>query len=86
MRSRYKTALLELDDELPIVTSAQALAKKFIGNTVYFRYPFLHEGFVTAVSDEETTIRGNEPWTKEESRRWKVSNDTVEFLFLTGEG
>jgi 20S proteasome subunit beta 5 len=89
MRSRYRTAVLELDDELPMVTSAQALSKKFIGNTVYFRYPFLHEGFVTAVSDEETTIRGNDAaraWTKEESRRWTLSNDTVETLFETGEG
>ena len=89
MRSRYRTAVLELDDELPVVKSAKVLAKKFIGTTVYFRYPFLHEGFVTAVSDEINTFRGDQAvrtWTKEESKRWKLSSDTIQKMFETGEG
>ena len=80
MRSRYRTAVLQLDRDIPMITSAEAIAGKFIGTTLYFRYPFLQEGFVTAVSDGEMTVRGKEParrWSPKESQTWKLKNDTI---------
>ena len=58
LRSRYRTALLEIED-LPPLPPANLLAKSFIGTTVYFRYPFLQEGFVCAVADSDAVFRGN---------------------------
>ena len=62
MRSRYKTALLELDDELPIVTSAQALAKNSSGTLFIFAIHFcmrvLSLLFLTKRQQYEGTSRG----------------------------
>lgn len=60
LRSRYRTALLEMEDELPAFPPTQLLAQKFIGTTVNFRYPILYEGLVCSVSDATTLFRGNE--------------------------
>ena len=60
LRSRYRTALLEMDDEFPPFPPTALLAEKFIGTTVNFRYPILYEGFVCSVSDATTVYRGNE--------------------------
>eukprot|EP00574_Skeletonema_japonicum_P009318 CAMPEP_0201724490 /NCGR_PEP_ID=MMETSP0593-20130828/8235_1 /ASSEMBLY_ACC=CAM_ASM_000672 /TAXON_ID=267983 /ORGANISM="Skeletonema japonicum, Strain CCMP2506" /LENGTH=1274 /DNA_ID=CAMNT_0048215771 /DNA_START=54 /DNA_END=3875 /DNA_ORIENTATION=+ len=60
LRSRYRTALLEMDDDLPPLPPLVLLAQKFIGTTVYFRYPILHEGLVCSVSDSSVIYRGNE--------------------------
>lgn len=89
MRSRYRTAVLQLDRDIPMITSAESIAEKFIGTTLYFRYPFLQEGFVTAVSDAEVTVRGKEPprkWNPKESQTWKLKNDTIKRQYETGEG
>lgn len=89
MRSRYRTAVLQLDRDIPMITSAESIAEKFIGTTLYFRYPFLQEGFVTAVSDAEVTVRGKEPprkWSPKESQTWKLKNDTIKRQYETGEG
>lgn len=89
MRSRYRTAVLQLDREIPMITSAESIAGKFIGTTLYFRYPFLQEGFVTAVSDTSVTVRGKEPariWSVKESQTWKLKNDTIKRQYETGEG
>lgn len=89
MRSRYRSAVLQLDREIPMITSAEAIAGKFIGTTLYFRYPFLQEGFVTAVSDENITIRGKEPprrWTGKEQETWYLKNKTITRQYETGEG
>ncbi len=89
MRSRYRTAVLELDRDIPMITSAEAVARKFIGTTIYFRYPFLQEGYVTAVSDKDVTVRGNEParqWSDNESHTWQLKNDTIHRQYETGEG
>lgn len=59
LRSRYRTALLEIED-LPPLPPAHLIAKSFIGTTIYFRYPFLQEGFVCAVSDSKAIYRGQE--------------------------
>ena len=59
LRSRYRTALLEIED-LPPLPPAHLIAKSFIGTTVYFRYPFLQEGLVCAVLDSNTIYRGHE--------------------------
>lgn len=59
LRSRYRTALLEMDD-LPALPSTALLAQKFIGTTVNFRYPILYEGFVCSMADSTTVYRGNE--------------------------
>lgn len=79
-RSRYKTAILEMNSDIPMIASAAALAEKFIGTTLHFRYPFLQEGFVTAVSDAEMTVRGKEAprrWNPKEVQTWKLKNDTI---------
>ena len=60
LRSRYRTALLEMSNDLPPLPSAALLAQKFIGTTVYFRYPFLHEGFVCSVADSLAVYRGKD--------------------------
>jgi 20S proteasome subunit beta 5 len=89
MRSRYRSAVLQLDREIPMITSAEAIAGKFIGTTLYFRYPFLQEGFVTAVSDADVTVRGKEPsrsWSPRETQTWKLKNDTIKRQYETGEG
>ena len=59
LRSRYRTALLEIED-LPPLPPAHLIAKSFIGTTIYFRFPFLQEGFVCAVSDSKAIYRGQE--------------------------
>lgn len=60
LRSRYRTALLEMDSELPAFPPTALLAQKFIGTPVNFRYPILYEGFVCSVADATTVYRGNE--------------------------
>ena len=60
LRSRYRTALLEMEDELPAFPPTQLLAQKFIGSTVYFRYPILYEGLVCSMADSTTVYRGNQ--------------------------
>ena len=60
LRSRYRTALLEMDDEFPAFPPTALLAKNFIGTTVNFRYPILYEGLVCSVADGITVYRGNE--------------------------
>ena len=60
LRSRYRTALLEMEDELPLFPPTPLLAQKFIGSTVHFRYPILYEGLVCSMADSTTVYRGNE--------------------------
>ena len=60
LRSRYRTALLEMEDELPGFPPTPLLAQKFIGSTVYFRYPILYEGLVCSMADSTTVYRGNQ--------------------------
>ena len=89
MRSRYRTAILKMNSEIPMIASAATLAEKFIGTTLHFRYPFLQEGFVTAVSDSKMTVRGKETprqWTDKEVQAWKLKNDTVRSQYINGEG
>eukprot|EP00978_Attheya_sp_CCMP212_P047235 scaffold421278_cov45-Attheya_sp.AAC.1 len=87
--SRYKTAVLEIDSEMPAFPPASVLGPKFIGTTLYFQYPFLREGFVTAVSDEHGTYRGNDRpkhWNKSEALIWKLRKDVVIDQYEMGEG
>jgi len=89
LRSRYKTAVLELDSEIPSIVSASSIAKRLIGSTLYFRYPFLQEGFVTAVSDERVTVRGtDEPrlWDAKEAKTWRLKKEAIERQYETGDG
>ena len=72
MRSRYRTAVLDLEAEIPPFPPLQLLASKLIGSTIYINYPFLTEGFVTAMSDASLTIRGGngeyvKHWTTDEA-------------------
>jgi len=88
-RSRYKTAVLVMNSDIPMIASAEALAEKFIGTTLHFRYPFLQEGFVTALSDAEMTIRGKEAprqWNPKEAQIWKLKNDTIHRQYVAGQG
>ena len=89
MKSRYKTAVLQLDKNIPVLPSATALASKFIGTTVYFRYPILQEGFVTAISDSAITVRGKDSprhWNKNESKLWSSKNSKLCKSYETGSG
>ena len=36
MKSRYRSAVLQLEEGIPMITSAQAIAKKLIGTTLHF--------------------------------------------------
>jgi len=52
----------------PFFHQHHCLPKKFIGTTVNFNYPILHEGFVCSVADSTTVYRGNaktKKWPKE---------------------
>jgi len=60
LRSRYRTALLEMEDELPAFPPTSLLAQEFIGTTVNFRYPILYEGLVCSVTDSTMMYRGNQ--------------------------
>ena len=75
MRSRYRTALLVLGEVLPTTPPLEMLGKKLIGTTINVNYPYLMEGFVTAISDSESTMRGVD---KNSLRRW----DANESLFF----
>jgi len=89
MRSRYRTAVLEMNSDIPMIASATTIADKFIGTTVYFRYPFLQEGFVTAVSDSEMTVRGKDSprhWSEKEAQSWQLKNSAIRRLYITGDG
>jgi len=89
MKSRYRTAILQMDDELPAIPPASVLGPKFIGTTIYFRYPFFQEGFVTAVSDSEITIRGKKgarKWSKDEHTVWMLKKQSLNDQYSTGEG
>ena len=89
MRSRYKSAILQLDSVIPQVPGAQVLASRFIGTTVFFRYPFFHEGYVTAVSDPGGIVRGKEGyrvWSSQEKEMWQQRNNTLVEQCETGEG
>ena len=59
-RSRYRTAMLVTGDKIPLLPPLEALASTLIGTIVFINYPFLMEGYVTALSDIDMTIRGHE--------------------------
>lgn len=85
-----RTAVLEMNSEIPMIASAATLAEKFIGTTLHFRYPFLQEGsFVTAVSDTTINVRGKNPsrdWSEKEALTWRLKNDTIQKQYIFGEG
>lgn len=88
-RSRYKTSCLEISSFMPPLPPIESLAPKLIGTSVFVNYPHFVEGLVTAVSDEQTTIRGRKEarkWTPQESQRWRVQRDGVARRLETGEG
>ena len=60
MRSRYRTAVLDTSNRLPSMPSIEVLASTLIGTTVHINYPYLMEGYVTALSNNSVTIRGHE--------------------------
>ncbi|KAL7467588.1 hypothetical protein ACHAXS_007835 [Conticribra weissflogii] len=89
LSSRYRTALLEMDDDLPPLPPASLLAEKFIGTTVYFRYPFLHEGFVCSVSDSTTLYRGKDmpiKYTDEMKEKRKSQLAKMYKQYMKGKG
>jgi len=94
LSSRYRTALLEMIDDLPPLPPASLLAEKFIGTTVYFRYPFLHEGFVCSLCDSTTLYRGkdkplkynNEMQEKRKSQLAKMYKQYMKGKGMSGSG
>jgi 20S proteasome alpha/beta subunit len=88
-RSRYRTALLQTSNRLPIMPSAEALAKVLIGTTVYINYPYLLEGFVTSLSNITMTLRGREaPHHHNETGRevWRHTLTALSKKTQLGEG
>jgi len=89
LRSRYRTALLEMEDDLPPLPPAVLLAQKFIGTTVYFRYPILHEGLVCSVSDSAVVYRGNDKprkYSDEIRAKRKLQLAKMQKTYMIGEG
>ena len=89
--SRYRTSVLKMGDfpfshlpPLPI------FAKKFIGTTIHFQYPYFREGFVTAVSDMHGHVRGNDDYRAWSSNgqlaEWKTSADKAYRSHERGDG
>ncbi len=88
-RSRYMTSCLEISNVMPPIPPLEDLAPTLIGTSVYINYPYFLEGFVTAVSDETMTIRGqNKPkmWSPSEAAAWRNTRDGIARQLLTGEG
>ena len=76
-KSRYRTAVLVLNEDIiPPSPPAISLGPKFIGTSIYYNYPFLQEGFVTAVADEHGCIRGKN------YKEWKNTEEKVKFDWL----
>lgn len=89
LKSRYRTALIEMHDKLPIFPPTSLLAKNFIGTTVNFNYPILQEGLVCSVSDSTTVYRGNakpKKWSKEAQMKRSALLSKMFKELQTGEG
>ena len=90
-RSRYRTSCLEMSNVFPEgeLPRIEEIAAKLIGSNVFVNYPYFLEGYVTAVSNEFLTIRGeSEPkqWAADEAKAWKNKRDGLIRQFLSGEG
>lgn len=87
--SRYRTAILKISKPLPPLPPIQILRNVFVGTTIYIRYPHFVEAFVTAISDESVTCRGDDPprqWTKQEVISWKTTRDKLTSQYSHGDG
>jgi 5'-3' exonuclease/20S proteasome alpha/beta subunit len=87
--SRYTTALLQLHNSTPEGISILQLAPHLIGTTIFINYPVLIEALVTAVSDSQGILRGEEAlrqWTSRESTGRKSRLKKVINGYITGEG
>lgn len=74
---------------VPQIPGVEILASRFIGTTVFFRYPFFQEGYVTAVSDPDGIVRGKDGyriWSSHEKELWLQRNNTLVEQCETGEG
>jgi hypothetical protein len=90
-RSRYRTSCLEMSNIFPAegLPPIEDIAASLIGTTVFVNYPYFLEGYVTAVSNEFVTIRGeseSKQWADNEATIWKNKRDGVVRQFLIGEG
>lgn len=88
-RSRYRTAVLQTSNTLPVLPPVDALASTLIGTIVYINYPYLTEGYVTALSDANMIIRGHEaPRYHSKSGRevWRHIMMTLSKKLQFGEG
>jgi 5'-3' exoribonuclease 1 len=81
-RSRYKTCCLEIENRMPEVLPAEALAEHLNGTMIWINFPHYLEAFVTAVSDNNVMIRGKEKpkvWeTKELGKRKRRLQQVVD--------
>merc|ERR1712157_305525 len=69
-------------NNIPPLPSAKQLAPNFIGNTIYYNYPYLTEGFVTAISDEHGYIRGHPNNNGSTYKEWNNDIDKIKFDYL----
>jgi 5'-3' exonuclease/20S proteasome alpha/beta subunit len=93
-RSRYKTCCLEIENRMPEVLPAEALAEHLNGTMIWINFPHYLEAFVTAVSDNNVIIRGKEKpkyWDTKElgKRKRRIQQVVDQYVFgesLVGTG
>ena len=90
MESKYPTQVLELR-KLPPLPSAEALAAKVLGQTVYVNWPMMHESKVAAISDEFCEVRYSadgeltvKNWTAKEADRWAGESASMIAAYKSG--
>ena len=89
--SRYKTANLTVDINLPPTPPLENLHLELVGSRVHINYPYLTEAFVTAITDETKHIRGKNAekvkiFTNDESKDFLNKFEHLIFKYQSGEG
>ncbi|CAB9514583.1 5'-3' exoribonuclease [Seminavis robusta] len=88
--TRYKTAVLEHSHAMPKLPPVESLGESLIGTTVWINYPHLTEAFVTAVSNKDRSVRGQDAtvtkFNRKEKLAWTVRVDELVEIFRRGQG
>lgn len=86
--SKYPTMVLKLH-QMPEIPPVEALADNLLNRSLFINWPMMHEGKVTAISDEKTEVRivkGKKivkKWNKMEEEKWaRESQEMVDGYFV----